>query len=488
MTIGQALSNALSGLNVAGRRASVTANNIANAQTDGFTARSLQVSQRVTGGVGSGVISSGVINASAPAITAERRAVEGNFARQDALANALSRIASRFGGPDDPSSLTARFSEFSGNLRALADTPDDAILQVATVNSARDIVGTLNSLSSFVQTVRSDADADIAARVNDVNAALEEIVQLNSAIASGESGGSDVSALIDQRNGLIDTVNSNIPVRVIPRNGGVDLVTPEGVFLLAGTAQSLSFTPVPAIAPRVTFDGGAGALSGLSVNGVDITPGGPSGRAPQNGALAGLFSVRDTAAPEISLALDAVALDLADRFSAPGLDPTVSSGAPGLFTDAGVRAEASEIVGLAGRLSLNAALDPARGGAPSALRDGLGAGASGPAGADGFLRALVDAFENPQQAASGLQTARSLTALEASAQVTSLAANALNAAEGARDGAELFLSGLTEAEIGETGVDTDAELQRLLTIEQAYAANARVIQTVDRLIQRLLEI
>ena len=38
------------------------------------------------------------------------------------------------------------------------------------------------------------------------------------------------------------------------------------------------------------------------------------------------------------------------------------------------------------------------------------------------------------------------------------------------------------------GVDTDQELQKLLLIEQAYAANARVIQTADELIQLLIRL
>ena len=36
------------------------------------------------------------------------------------------------------------------------------------------------------------------------------------------------------------------------------------------------------------------------------------------------------------------------------------------------------------------------------------------------------------------------------------------------------------------GVDTDHEMQQLLLIEQAYAANARVISTADDMIQTLL--
>ena len=38
------------------------------------------------------------------------------------------------------------------------------------------------------------------------------------------------------------------------------------------------------------------------------------------------------------------------------------------------------------------------------------------------------------------------------------------------------------------GVDTDSEMQKLLEIEQAYAANAKVISTVDQLLQQLMAI
>jgi flagellar hook-associated protein 1 FlgK len=38
------------------------------------------------------------------------------------------------------------------------------------------------------------------------------------------------------------------------------------------------------------------------------------------------------------------------------------------------------------------------------------------------------------------------------------------------------------------GVDTDQEMQRLILVEQAYAANARIMQVVDDLMQTLLRI
>ena len=38
------------------------------------------------------------------------------------------------------------------------------------------------------------------------------------------------------------------------------------------------------------------------------------------------------------------------------------------------------------------------------------------------------------------------------------------------------------------GVDTDEEMQRLLLIEQTYGANARLVQTIEDLLDRLMSI
>ena len=38
------------------------------------------------------------------------------------------------------------------------------------------------------------------------------------------------------------------------------------------------------------------------------------------------------------------------------------------------------------------------------------------------------------------------------------------------------------------GVDTDAELASLMLVEQVYAANAQVMQTIDSMLQTLMEI
>ena len=45
-----------------------------------------------------------------------------------------------------------------------------------------------------------------------------------------------------------------------------------------------------------------------------------------------------------------------------------------------------------------------------------------------------------------------------------------------------------DAEAAVMGVDTDQEMQTLLLVERAYAANARVIQTAQAMIDTLMEL
>ncbi|MEP1929763.1 MAG: flagellar basal body rod C-terminal domain-containing protein, partial [Roseibium sp.] len=49
------------------------------------------------------------------------------------------------------------------------------------------------------------------------------------------------------------------------------------------------------------------------------------------------------------------------------------------------------------------------------------------------------------------------------------------------------LSGLEAMELAE-GVDSDHEIQQLMLIEQAYAANARVVEAIDEMMNQLLRL
>jgi len=489
MSISSALNIALSGLTATGKLAEITSGNLANALTDGYGRQSVTLSAGVLGGLGNGVAVAGVDRASSPELTSARRIADGDLAGGQAEFDALVRLERSLGVAGGEDSLAARITAFEGALRQLAETPELAPRQVAVAATASDVAMRLNQISTEVARVRQTADAEVVRQVDEVNGALTKIARLNRQIQVFAASGRDTANLIDQREQLIDKVAAIIPIREQMRSGGVvELTTAQGLVLVDTTAREIQFTPTPIITAPMRYDGGAGALSGLTLNGVDITPGGPGSQAIAGGALAGQFAIRDRIAPEFSDRADALAADLIGRLAAPGLDPTLAPGAPGLFTDAGAAYDPANLAGLAGRIRLNAAVDPDAGGDPALFRDGLGATVPGPAANGTLPRALLDALTATGSVTTVPGLSPALSFSEAVAGLVELTAFDRVSAETDVAAFSSSRETLASAEAEAIGVDTDAELQALMQIEQAFAANVQVIQTAVRMLDEILEI
>ncbi|MGR3659916.1 MAG: flagellar basal body rod C-terminal domain-containing protein [Paracoccaceae bacterium] len=219
---------------------------------------------------------------------------------------------------------------------------------------------------------------------------------------------------------------------------------------------------------------------------------GQSATSPINGALSegslsGLFLVRDEHATSAQTRLDAVARDLIERFSDSSVDPTLSPTDPGLFTDGGAVFSAATEAGISARISLNNLVDPNVGGALWRLRDGLGAPTAGSVGNATTLNSLIDALTETRVPASGGFIGAARSAVGLASDFLSLVNTTLTAAEADQSFQSSRFDSLKNIEL-QSGVDTDDQIQKLLLIEQAYSANARVITTIDRMIQTLLEL
>ena len=315
-----------------------------------------------------------------------------------------------------------------------------------------------------------------------LNAALLQVEKLNASISSINRSTSQAAALFDERGRVLDEISQYLPIQTFPRDSGtIDVLTIEGVYLLGGTAKQVEFTPTSTVAPGITLANGN--LSGLTVDGTDITPGALTFGAVSSGSLAALFTLRDSDLPELETQLDTMAQDLIDRFSDSTIDPTNPVGAPGLFLD--TNATAGE--GVAGRLQLNALVDPDQGGAVWRLRDGLGATTQGPPGDRTILSNLSDAFNTVRSINTvGLQGG--FTARDLVAQLGSLAGQKRIQNESVLSSTAVQYAAAQRAEVAKNGVDIETEMQQLIIIEQAYAANARVIEVVNQLIQELIEL
>ena len=483
MSISQTLNNANSGLSAASLRANIASNNIANANSPGYVNREADVSQRA----GGGVRINGVTRNQDFALTAERRTAEASVNKADVLANAQLQISRALGDPESGFGLFNAYQTFENTLSELAATPESAALQDAFLLSANDLAADFNTLQGTIDEQRMSAEIAIGNAVETINTALADLKEINRSMASIDQSSNAGAELEDRRQQLLDEIGRYVPIKAIRRdNAQVDVMTTEGISLLSGgVLNNIEFSPTQVILPTDSM--AAGNLSGLSVNGLDITPGGNGRAAIQSGALAGYFSVRDEVAPGFQEKVDALAADVITRLQDPAIDPTLLPGDAGLFTDDG-GALAPDTRGLAGRIAVNAAVDPVQGGELWRLRDGINAAAPGAEGDGTTLGNMLDALTTRGTGLSAAGIDGSFSMAGSIAEVNSVVGQARTRAEASVASATARAEILSTAELEATAVDTDTEMQNLLLIEQAYAANARVIQTVQNMMQSLLEL
>jgi len=480
MSIGSALSNAVSGMSAASRRAEVTSHNIANASTEGYAAQRVSTSHHVANGRGAGVLINATERMTNPRLTAGRRDAEAQAGTDAAKAEGARALADMFEGP---TSLFNQISALESNLRTVSEAPESIALQERVVASAGAVTDSFASVGEKIDTLRNQADGDIDAAVTDVNDALKELEILNKQIGYARVSDRSSASLEQSRDEQLDIIAEHIPIRLMPRDQGrVAVLTESGVTLFDGKAKTLSFERSSIVTSEMDFRNGVGPLSGLSVDGVEITPG-TGNQSLEKGKIAGLFEVRDGFTVDAIGEVDAMAADLITRFE--GADIAGADGR-GLFTDAGSSLSASPTAGLSKRIAVNERVDPAQGGEAWRIRDGLDAAAPGAVAATVHVGALLEAMTSTTTTTATLDTPDSAAGLAAA--LGSIFEQRGQTLEDRAANSNGRLTTLESAEAEVIGVDIDQELQSLILIEQAYAANARVIQVADRLIQRLLEI
>lgn len=481
MSLTAAANSALSGLRMASLTTRLISDNIANALTPGYGVRSVRLTSDHNS---TGVRILDVARFSDPVLLGNRRLADAGAGAADSMASYMARVEDLIGLPDEGASLSARMAQFGADLLAAASRPDSQLRLDATVVSAEQLVAAINDAAKGVQAERGKADRDIAGQVGRLNELLRQVDSLNERIVETDVSGNLTAPLVDQRQVLIDEISAIIPVQEISRDRGqVALMSVGGAFLLDNEPSVIDFTPVNMVTPYMSV--GAGTLSGLTLNGRPVSTDADAGPL-RGGTLGNAFEIRDVRAVEAQDRLDGLAIDLIQRFEDPAIDLTRLPGDPGLFTDNGAVLDLAATTGLAQRIGLNAAVDPAAGGNTWRLRDGLGSVAPGNVGDATLLQDLSGALEASRAAPPGLGSG-SYTATELAGYLTSLASSDRTGAEVKQSHAasqQAEMRALEEA----NGVDTDAELQALMVIEQIYAANAQVMQTIDDMLEDLMRI
>ena len=318
MSLTQALSTALSGLQVNQASISIVAANVANADTPGYTRK--VVNQVAIGGSASiGVRVSDIQREIDLYIQRQLRVENAGASYADTRANMYSQLQDIYGQPGADTSLESVYNSFTSALQVLSTSPDDPGARTAVVNSAQLLTQQLNQLSGSVQALRANAELGIADAVNKANEAMSQIASLNGQIAAGTPGDAATEALQDQRDSYIDQLSQLMDINVIPGDRGqVSIFTSSGTQLVGAQAAQLSFDAVGTITPNSLWSAnpsqrGVGTITLIPPAGapVDLI----QNHSIRSGTIAAYLQMRDQDLVKAQNQLDALAAGMAQALS-----------------------------------------------------------------------------------------------------------------------------------------------------------------------------
>ena len=318
MSLTQALSSALSGLTVNQASIAMVAANVANADTPGYTRKT--VDQVATGANSSvGVRVSDIQREIDLYVQKQLRVENAGASYADTRADMYTQLQNLYGQPGDSTSLESVYNSFTSSLQALSTSPDDPGARSAVISSAQLLTQQLNQLSGNVQSLRSNAELGIADAVNQANNAMSQIAALNQQIAASTPGSGATATLMDQRDSYIDQLSKLMDINVATSsNSQVNIFTNSGTQLVGTEAAKLSFDAVGTITPASQWSAnpaqrGVGTLTLIPPDGapVDLI----QDHAIRSGTIAAYIQMRDQDLVQAQNQLDALAAGVASALS-----------------------------------------------------------------------------------------------------------------------------------------------------------------------------
>jgi flagellar hook-associated protein 1 len=459
------------------RALQVVSQNIANAETPGYSRQEALLSasnpiRMPWGVVGTGVEISDVTRKRDQLLDTAFRENDGRASGADARRSLLNGIEQVFGEPSDRG-LSNALDQFWSAWSDLATNPSSGAAKSAVQQRGRQVTQLFNSYDRQLTSLRDQAVTRVQTTVTEVNDLAAQVADLNGRILASEAGGRTAGDLRDARDLAIDRLSSLVGATATPNVDGTTTVTIANATLVDNTTArpvSVSFDPPPAPPALVPADLPIKLRLGSSPDALPLT----------GGSLGATMTVINRDIPAQRTALDALAASLADEvntvhqtgfafpngtppgqpggdFFAPG-GPTQPVTAASFRLDAAIDADARGIAvssDVFGPTNNDVAL------AMVALRDKPNtvshAGVSG--SFLGYFRANMTGL--------GLEVSRASTDVDAFRALTVQADN-------------------RRQEV--SGVNLDEELVSMMRFQQAYAAAAKLITTADEMLQTLLTI
>jgi flagellar hook-associated protein 1 FlgK len=328
MGLTTALSSALSGLRATQVGIGVVATNVANAETPGYTRKTLSLETALAGGSGIGVRVANVNRELDIYVQRQLRTELAGANYIDIIAQVRQQIDRMYGEPGAASALDTIVNGFTNSLQALSADPQSVSTRQAVLNAAQVMAQKLNSLSNDVTLMRNQAETGIGDAIDRVNGLLQTIENVQTQIIALSSQDVELGALLDQRDHAINELAGLIDIQVT-NNGAsnISIFTNSGVSLFDMQASQLTFNEKPLSAqsqwnadPSLS---GTGTIKLVAPNGytVDLI----ADKSIRSGKIAGLIELRDDILVKAQAQLDEIAHALATSLSSRQISSTAAT-------------------------------------------------------------------------------------------------------------------------------------------------------------------
>jgi len=300
-TINSALSIVSQALDADQQALNVVANNVANANTPGYTKETPKWQENQPLNIDGVTIGQGVTETGS---TSERdRVLTSRLDQQQQLASAsgsrltaLTTLQALFTPDSGSSSSTAGdigsdITKFFDSFSSLEANPTDNALRQSVLSTAGTLAGDVSNAAASLDSQRSALDQEAAGVTSQVNSLTSAIAQLNQQIQT-ISPNADAGTLEDQRQNDLSQLSQLIGInQITTENNGLAITTTSGQLLLSGgTSYQLT-------------TGTVNGVTNFFVGNTDVT----SELATGGGSLGGYLTARDLDIPGALNSLDQLA-------------------------------------------------------------------------------------------------------------------------------------------------------------------------------------
>ncbi|HXW29308.1 MAG TPA: flagellar hook-associated protein FlgK [Xanthobacteraceae bacterium] len=319
MNLSDALSTALAGLRVTQASLSVTAANVANANTPGYIEESSDQVETAAGNAGVSVNTAGINRELDTLVQGQLRTESSGGAYADTLSQLYQQLQQVYGTPGSSSAVDTAFDNFTTALQNLTTSPGDYSAQSGVLAAAQGLTQNLNAMSSSIQSLRSQCEQGIADDVQQANTELQQIAQINQQLSGGSPSDGTTASLEDTRDQAINQLAQLMDIHVVYNsNNQVSVFTTSGAQLVGITASQLTFDDRGTLSATSLWNANP-AQSGVG-NIMLVSPDGTStnliaNNSIKSGQIAAYLQMRDQVLPQAQTQLDELAAQMSEGLS-----------------------------------------------------------------------------------------------------------------------------------------------------------------------------